>query len=103
MMIAAQFCRPGANSPAPMRAFARGCGPMLSVTILSALLCGSIVYFSFLPWHQLTISAAAILGGIAAGALAARRAGGLTRGALLAANLGAQVAFVLVYLANVAR
>ena len=86
-----------------MAEFAAGCGPMLSAAAMGVLLCGSILYFSFLPWHQLAISGAAILGGIAAGLLAGRRAGGLTRGALLAANLGAQGAFVAAYLACVAR
>ncbi|MCY2925297.1 MAG: hypothetical protein NT031_07640 [Planctomycetota bacterium] len=103
MMIAVQFRRPGAGALAAMAEFAAGCGPVLSAAVMGVLLGGSILYFSFLPWYQLAISAGAILGGIAAGVLAGRRAGGLTRGTLLAANLGAQGGFVLAYLACVAR
>lgn len=103
MMIAVQFRRPDKKTPAALAEFAAGCGPMLSAGVMGVLLGGSILYFSFLPWYQLAISACAVLGGIAAGILAGRRAGGLTRGTLLAANLGAQGAFMAAYLACVAR
>ena len=103
MMIAVQFRRPDKEASPALAEFGGGCGPMLSAAVMGALLWWSILYFSFLPWHQLTISGAAIVGGIVAGVLAGRRAAGLSAGVLLAANLGAQGAFLAAYLANVAR
>jgi hypothetical protein len=103
MMIAVQFCRPGEGSCPALRCFAAGCGPMLSAAVMGILLWWSILYFSFLPWRQLTISAAAVLAGILSAILARRRAADLSRPVLTAANLGAQLAFLLAYLANVAR
>lgn len=104
MMIAVQFRRPGTELAGAVREFAAGCGPMLAVVAMGLVSCWNILYFSFLPWgHQLTILGEVIGGGLVAGLIARRLAGGLTRACLLATNLGAQGAFLLAYLANVGR
>ena len=63
-------------------------------------LAGSIIYFNFLPWTQLSISAAVIFASIAGGAVLGRLNGGLNRKTLLGANLLSQIVFILAYLAN---
>jgi uncharacterized membrane protein YozB (DUF420 family) len=66
---------------------------------MGLVLAWSILYFRFLPWAQVGISALAALAAVLGGLALCRRAGGLTHQVLLAANLLTQIVFLLVYLA----
>lgn len=99
-MILCQFCRPNAHTEPAVAAFARGCGPFAAAACMGLLLAGSIMYFSFLPWTQLSISASAVFAAIVGGTVLARACGGLKRKVLLVTNLLAQVALLLAYVAN---
>jgi F0F1-type ATP synthase membrane subunit c/vacuolar-type H+-ATPase subunit K len=61
----------------------------------------TIVYFNFLPWTQLTISAAALVAAIGSGIGLCRFAGGVTRKNLLATSAVTQIVFLMAYLANI--
>jgi hypothetical protein len=100
MLLAVQFCRPTERSEPVVAAFARGCTPLATTAVLTALLMVTMVYFNHLPWTQLSISATAIVTAAVGGVLLCRRWGGLCRAALLATNMLTQIAFVLAYLAN---
>jgi len=99
MLITAQFCRPAGEDSSAAAVFARGCRPLAAAAVMGLLLGMTITYFNFLPWEQLTISAVTILAAIASGLIFCRLTGGLTRRALLAANLTTLLIFVLTYLA----
>ncbi len=100
MMIVPQFCRPGPGTAPAVAAFARGCGPVTAAGAMGAVAAVTTLYMSYLPWWQLSISGGTIAAALLAGWLLCRRAGGLTRDALLAANLLTQIAFLLAYQAN---
>jgi len=100
MLILPKFCRGGAGTEPAVKAFAEGCGPLPAAICLAMPLAATGVYFNYLPWTQLWISAAAILAAIGGGWVLCRRTGGLTRKALLADNLLTQIVFILAYLIN---
>ena len=81
-------------------AFARSCGPLTAAVGMGALLAVTIGYFAYLPWTQLSISAAALCATFIGGAILARRAGGMTRDALLATGFLTQLALLTTFLAN---
>ena len=98
MLIAAQLGKVGDVTEPAVAAFARGCGPVPMVVSLAAVLVITIQYFNFLPWAQVSISAAAIIAATVGGAGLCRSSGGLTRRALLAGNVLTQFVFLLAYL-----
>jgi len=100
MLITPQFSRPKATTEPAVASFARGCGPLAAAAVMALLLAATITYFNFLPWEQVGISAAAVTAAIAGGALCCRASGGLSRRALLAANVLTQLVFLLAYLAG---
>ena len=100
MMVLGQFCKPGEQTEPAVAAFARGCGAAVAAVCMGLLLAGSIVYFSYLPWTQLSISGTAVLTAIVGGAVVAKACGGLKRKVLLTTNFLTQMAFLLSYLAN---
>ncbi len=100
MLILPQICRARERTEPAVAAMARGCGPLPAAFVLAIPLAATILYFNYLPWSQLSISAAAMVAALAGGVLLCRRFGGLTRRALLATNMLTQMAFVLAYLAN---
>jgi hypothetical protein len=93
------FCRDRIQNPAIL-GLARGCGPLTTAVLMGGLLAVTIGYFAFMPWTQLTIPAATIAAGIGGGCWLGRRQGVVDRGVLLSANLLAQTALLLAYLAN---
>jgi len=103
MLITCQFCRPDPATAPAVAALRLRCGPLRTAGCLAALLVGTIWYFNYLPWTQLSISGIAIVSAVAGGGALCRRAGGLRRGALLATNMVTQLAFMLAYLANACR
>ena len=98
MLITPQFCRPRPNTEPAVAAFAQSCRPVAAAAVMGLLLAATITYFNFLPWAQLAISGATIFAAIAAGMIFCRKTGGLTRRALLAANISTQMVFLLAYL-----
>lgn len=100
MLITPRFCRPDERTEPAVAAFARAGGPFRATICMGLLLAATIKYFAYLPWQQLNISAAAMVTGPLAGAVLCRRTGGLTRRALLAANVATQMVFMLAYLAT---
>jgi len=100
MLIVTQFCRPGERTEPAVAQFAGGCGPVASVACMGVLLAGTITYFNYLAWTQLSIPAAAIVAAVAGGPVLCRFGGGLTRRTLLSVNLATQIVFLLAYLAN---
>ena len=63
-------------------------------------LIGSVIYFNYLPWTQLSIPAVAVAAAVLSGWGLSRRAGGLRRRTLLAVNILTQLAFLGAYVAN---
>jgi len=100
MVVIPQFRRLGAGADRVLAGFVGGCTPLAAAAVMGLLLGVTITYFNFLPWEQLTISAVTIITALAGGALLCRRAGGLSRKALLAANIITQLAFLLACLAT---
>lgn len=100
MLITCQFCKPTKRTEAAVVAFAAGCGPVIAAVCMAVPLAGAIIYFNYLPWTQLSISAAAIFAAVVGGAALAKRNGGLNRKTLLGVNLMTQIVFILAYLAN---
>jgi len=102
MLIGSQvFSRGGSSFASPaVEALKSGCGPLKSSIVLAILLAWTTYYFNYLPWTQLSISAAAVGGALLSGWALARRRGGLDRQALLAVNLLTQIVFLMAYLAN---
>jgi hypothetical protein len=100
MLVACQFSKPAESAPPAVAAFAAGCTPLAACVVLAAVLSATIVYFGYLPWRPLSISAVAMVVAAAAGPAVSKRRGGLDRNALLATNLLTQLAFLLACLAN---
>ena len=100
MLALPQFFRPDASKTPAVAALAGGCGPMTIAILMGLLLGGSIGYFSYLPWTQLTISGAGILAAIGGGAILLRRRGRMDRDVLLAVNLLTQLVVLIAFLAN---
>ncbi len=99
MLIVGQFSRPGERTEPAVRSFVKGCGPAAAAGCMGVVLAATILYFSFLPWTQLSISGAAIVAAIAGGLVLTRLAGGIRRTSLLATNVLTQLAFLFAYLA----
>ena len=99
-LVTPQFCRPTAETEPALVAFSRGCGPLAVTAVMGLLLAVTITYFNFLPWEQLAVSAVTVFGAITAGVIFCRLTGGLTRKAMLAANVLTQLIFALAYLAT---
>jgi len=97
MLIVPQFCRPNESTSPAVAAMTAGCGPVAAAATMGALLLLSILYFSYLPWWHLCVPGAAVLAAIGGGVAFCRIAGGLQRGALLAANALTQVVFLFAY------
>jgi cobalamin synthase len=99
MLVTPQFYRRKSAGDGAVAAFARGCGPLTATAVMGLLLALTITYFNFLPWAQLTISAVTVFAAVAGGTVCCWLDGGLTRRALLAANVITQLVFLLVSLA----
>lgn len=99
MMVPLHFCRPGEREP-KLLALWHKTQPVLGTAFWMALpLAGTLWELSFLrQWVTLPAAAALLAGGVASVALCRLR-GGLTRQNLLAANMAAQLVFLLGYLA----
>jgi len=99
MLVLGQFHRPGPKTGPHTRVLAATTGPLAAAAWLALPLAGSFVYLMFvpLPWRFLP-PAAAVAGALGGGTLMVRARGGLTRDALLAANVAAQTLFLLAYL-----
>lgn len=100
MLIVGQFCRPCRRTEPAVAALYRGCGPAVAAGVMGAVLTATVLYFSFLPWWQLGISAGAIVVAVAGGWALCRATGGLRRRTLLATNVVTQLGLLLGYLAN---
>ncbi len=99
MLIGTQFVRPKKRTPAYITRFARGCGPLPAVLCMALPAGLSALYFHFMGGWELVIIGVSATSGVLAVPLLAWRTGGLSRRALLGANLLTQFAFVLSYLA----
>ncbi len=99
MLITPQFIRVSDDTDPAIAAFAKGCSPLAAAAVMGVLLATTITYLNFLPWEQLGVSGATVVGAILTGLICSYRTGGLTRKALLATNLITQMIFVLAYLA----
>ena len=100
MLITCQFCKPSARTEPAVAALARGCGAAAGTLTMALPLGGTLLYLYFLDWWRLLVAGLTILTAILAGLLLCRRAGGLTRRALLAVNFLTQLAFLITYLAS---
>lgn len=100
MLIAGRFCRQSDRTEPAVAHLPHTCGPMTAALCMGVLLAITIVYFSYLPWTQLTISGAAIFAAVFGSMALCRLSGGLRRDTLLAVNLLTQLTFLLAYLAN---
>jgi len=101
MLIAGKFCRPTERTDARVAAFVRGCGALAAAVCMAVLMFVTTVYFQHLGMgSQVLILAVTAVAVVALGVGLCRRAGGPTRQSLLAANVLAQLAFVLAYLAG---
>jgi len=100
MLIVPQFCRHGAKTLPQVAAFAKGCRPFSAAVVMGLLLALTITYFNFLGWRQLSILASALVGSGLSGVMFCRFEGGLTRRALLSANVLTQLIFLLACLAT---
>lgn len=88
-----------AVSPA-ISAMTKFVGPLSGAAMMGLLLAGTIGYMGFLPWTQLTISAATIAAALGGGACLLQRRGQLDLRVLRATNLLTQLTFLASYLAN---
>jgi hypothetical protein len=100
MLILPLFRSADAAASPAAAAMGRGCGPLTAAVLMGVLMAASIGYFTFLPWTQLSIPAAAIAAAIGGGLLLARRNGRMDRHVLLATNVLTQLAVLVAYLAN---
>jgi len=100
MFVTPQFCRTRHSDCPATTAFAKGCSPASAAAVMGLLLALTITYYNYLGWWQLPISAAAIIGAVLSGLVFSRLTGGLTRQALLAANVTTQVVFLLASIAT---
>jgi hypothetical protein len=100
MLVAPQF-RGGRSAGLPaVAAFAGGCGVVTAAALMGLLLALTATYYNYLGWWQLPIPASGVIAAIASGVVFCRLDRGLTRRALLAANLATQAAFLLTSLAT---
>lgn len=99
MLICPQLHRPDPSRQPALAGMVRGCGPMSTTVLMGLLLAGSIGYFAYLPWTQLVIWAAGLLGAIGGGLLLVHLAGGMRREVLLAGNLLTQWSVLVAFLA----
>jgi hypothetical protein len=100
MLITCQFCRPNEATEPAVAAFARGCGPLAGAGTMAVPAAATFGYFHYIGWGGLNMPIACLSIAIAGGIVLCRRAGGLRRKPLLAANMLTQLTFVLAYLAN---
>ena len=100
MLIAPKLSVARASAGSNIEAFAQGCEPFAAAAALALPLLLSLFYLQFLHWWwQVLVPAISAIAAVCAGTLSVRRLG-LTRSALLAANVLAQLAFLLAYLAG---
>ncbi len=100
MLILPHLRRPDPQESPAVTALARGCGPMTAAILMGLLIGTDIGYFAYMPWTQLSISAAGIAIAIGGGLFLAHRAGRMDRNVLLATNLLTQLAVLVAFLAN---
>lgn len=100
MLILPHFRRLDRQISPAVAAMARGCGPMKTAVFMGMLLATTIGYFAYLPWIQLTISAAGVAGAIGGGLFLAYRNGRMDRNVLLATNVLTQLSVLATFLAN---
>lgn len=101
MVITPKFARPSDRTEPQVAAMAAGCPAHAAAACMVFPLVFSIAYFHHLGLgSQASISLVTILAAILGGAGLCRLTGGLTRRALLAANVVTQIAFALAYLAG---
>jgi hypothetical protein len=99
MLATVQFCRPGRGARSAVTEFARGCGPFATAGVMAVLMAGTIQMLSYWPWWQLAVSAVGVVSGVASGLGCCLATGGLTRRALLAANVLTQLGVLFAYIA----
>jgi hypothetical protein len=100
MLITGQFRRPVEGTEAAVAAFSRGCGAVAAAACMAVPGVLTWVYFGYLWGWEATMSGAAIAAAVGGGLALSARTGGLTRAALLAANVVTQLAFLASCLAN---
>jgi len=101
MIVTVQFCRPGERTGPQVAAFARGCGAPAAAVCMALPLVASLLSFRYLGQGSLAlVSGAPIAAAIGSGLALCRHVGGLTRRALLAANVTTQIVFLGSYLAG---
>ncbi len=100
MLALPQFFRPSEQTDPATKSLAAGCESLVATAFLAAILAGTVLYFNYLPWTQLSIPAATVFVALGGGWLVVRRTGGLNRRALLAVNILTQLIFLFAYLAN---
>lgn len=92
-----QFFHPSERTNPALARAAPGVGPLACAVLLGGLMALTIQNFRFMDWRQLVISGGTIAAALGAGAGLCLADGGLTRRALLGAQLLTQLAFVLIY------
>ena len=100
MLILPHFRRPEEQNSPAIAAMAKGCGPMTAAVLMGLLMGTAIGYFAYMPWTQLSISAAGVAVAIGGGLFLAHRRGQMDRDILLATNLLTQFAVLVAFLAN---
>jgi len=100
MFVAPHFCRARQVASPAVAVFAAGCSPLLTASVMGLLLALTATYYNFLGGWQLPIAACGAGSAIIAGVVFCRLEGGLTRRALLAANVVTQLVFLLACLAT---
>lgn len=100
VMLILPHLLPALRADPAVEALRKGTGPLTAALVMGGLMAASIGYFNYMPWTHLTMPLAAIAGGVGGGLALARRAERTDRSVLLAANLLAQMAWMVAFLAN---
>lgn len=100
MLILPHFRRGNSEENPTIAAMARSCGPLTAAILMGLLIGTAIGYFAYMPWTQLSISAAGVAAAIGGGLFLTHRTGQMNRNVLLATNLLTQLAILVAFLAN---
>ncbi len=99
MLVTCRFRRPSADTAPAVTALADGAGPIVTTLSMGAMMAATIWWLQFPSWTVVLIPAVTVIVAVVGGLLLCRKAGGLTRQALLANNLLTQLAFWFAYVA----